>query len=129
MSTRENIRLIARCSFEPKKPRAYVCMKISEYPPPPWGFYCTIILVYCRNLSILAGNAVHNFTVLRYSTIIHIDNNSFTLCLFHAFLSSANFQNQVFKRFFSRILFESQTVWIQIRPDVLSGLIRVQSIC
>ena len=25
-------------NFEPKKiARAYVCVKISEYPPPPWG--------------------------------------------------------------------------------------------
>ena len=51
--------------------------------------------------------------------------------IFHAFLSSADFffQNQLFRKILSRILSDSQTDWIQIRPDILSGLILVQSVC
>ena len=48
---------------------------------------------------------------------------------FHAFLSSADFfQNQVFRKIISGIPSECQTDWIQIRPDILSGLICVQSV-
>ena len=33
--------------FEPKKmTRAYVCMKISEYPPPPPGANCQTITLF-----------------------------------------------------------------------------------
>ena len=46
------------------------------------------------------------------------------------FLSSADFfQNQLFRKIPSGIPSECQTGWIQIRPDVLSGLIWVQSVC
>ena len=46
------------------------------------------------------------------------------------FLSSADFfQNQFFRKILSGIRSECQTVWIQIRPDVLSGLIWVQTVC
>ena len=47
------------------------------------------------------------------------------------FLSSADFffQNQIFRKILSGIPFECQTDWIQIRPDILSGLIWVQSVC
>ena len=36
------------------------------------------------------------------------------------------FQNQLFRKFISRIPSECRTVWILIRPDVLSGLIWIQ---
>ena len=50
--------------------------------------------------------------------------------LFNAFLLSADFfQNQLFWKILSGILSECQTVWIQIRPDILSGLIWVQTVC
>ena len=50
--------------------------------------------------------------------------------IFHTFLSSADlFQNQLFRKILSGIPSECQTDWIQIRPDVLSGLIWVQSVC
>ena len=50
--------------------------------------------------------------------------------IFHAFLSSADFfQNQLVRKILSGIPSECQIVWIQIRPDILLGLIWVQSIC
>ena len=54
-----------------------------------------------------------------------------TLCLLlHAFLSDADFFQIVFsKKILSGISSEWQTVWIQIRPDILSGLIWVLTIC
>ena len=39
------------------------------------------------------------------------------------------FKNQLFWKILSGIPYECQTDWIQIRPDVLSGLIWVQSVC
>ena len=49
---------------------------------------------------------------------------------FHAFLSSADFfQNQHLQKIISGIPSECQTDWIQIRPDILSGLICVQTVC
>ena len=39
------------------------------------------------------------------------------------------FQNQLFRKILSGIRAECQTVWIQIRPNVLSGLIWVQTVC
>ena len=49
--------------------------------------------------------------------------------IFYAFLSSADFfQNQLFEQFF-HVPSKCQTDWIQSRPDHLSGLIWVQSVC
>ena len=46
------------------------------------------------------------------------------------FLSSADFfQNQLFRKILSGIPSECQTDLIQIRPNILSGLIWVQSVC
>ena len=46
------------------------------------------------------------------------------------FLSSADFfQNQLFQKILSVIPSECQTDWIQIRPDILSGLIWLQTVC
>ena len=39
------------------------------------------------------------------------------------------FQNQLFGKIISGISSECQTVWILIRPDILSGLILVQTVC
>ena len=45
-------------------------------------------------------------------------------------LSSADFfQNQFFQQILSGTLSECQTVWIQIRTDILSVLIWVQTVC
>ena len=50
--------------------------------------------------------------------------------IFHAFLLSADlFQNQFFRKILSGIPSECQTVWIQIRPDIVSGLLCVQTVC
>ena len=39
------------------------------------------------------------------------------------------YQNQHIRKLLSEIPSECQTDWIQIRPDVLSGLIWVQTVC
>ena len=50
--------------------------------------------------------------------------------ILHASLSSADFfQKQRIRKFLSGIPSECQTVWVQIRPDVLSGLFWVQTVC
>ena len=53
--------------------------------------------------------------------------------ILHAFLSSADFlfiyQNYLFPKILSGIPSECQTAWIQIRQDILSGLIWVQTVC
>ena len=50
---------------------------------------------------------------------------------FHDFLlSSADFfQNQLFRKILSGTPSECQTVWTQIRTDILSVLIWVQTVC
>ena len=49
---------------------------------------------------------------------------------FYAFLLSADlFQNQVFRKILSGIPSEYQTVLIQIRSDILSDLIWIQTVC
>ena len=57
-----------------------------------------------------------------------------TLCLlgnFACFLLSADFFFEInyFEKIILGIPSECQTVWIQIRPDILSGLIWVQTVC
>ena len=48
----------------------------------------------------------------------------------HAFSPSADFfQNQLFQKILSGIPSECQTDWIQTRPNILLGLIWVQSVC
>ena len=66
-------------------------------------------------------------------TILKIEMNPLyilTLCMLGNFacffLSSVNFFT---KKNLSGILLECQTVWIQIRQDILSGLIWVQTVC
>ena len=55
--------------------------------------------------------------------------NSLPTGIFPAFLSSADvFRNHIFRHILSEIQLECQTVWIHIRPDVLSGLIWVQNV-
>ena len=43
--------------------------------------------------------------------------------------SAEFFQNQLFHKIISGMPLEWRTVWIQIVPEVLSGLICVQTIC
>ena len=56
-----------------------------------------------------------------------------TLCLLgnlHAFLSSADFLKiNFFEKNISGIPSECQTVWIEIRPNILYGLIWFQTVC
>ena len=49
---------------------------------------------------------------------------------FASFLSSADFfQDKLFGKNLSGMPSECQTVWILVRPDILSGLIWVQTVC
>ena len=49
---------------------------------------------------------------------------------FYDFLSSVDFfQNKLFQRIFSGLPLECQTVWIKIRPDKMSSLILIQTVC
>ena len=60
---------------------------------------------------------------------LRVNSFVYKLILF-AFLSSADFfQNQHFRKLPSGKSSECQTVWIQIRPDILLGLIWVQTAC
>ena len=53
-----------------------------------------------------------------------------TSALVYVLLSSADFfQNQLFREILSAIPLECQKVWIQIRPNILSGLIWIQTVC
>ena len=45
------------------------------------------------------------------------------------FSSADNLQNHFFGIILSGIPSECQTVWIKIRPDIMSGLIEVQTVC
>ena len=58
-------------------------------------------------------------------------NSLFPGLILHAFLSTAAdiLQNQLFRKILSGTPSECQTDWIQIRPDILLGLIWVQSVC
>ena len=44
-------------------------------------------------------------------------------------LSADFFQNQLFRKILSGIPSECQADWIQTRPNILSGLIWVQTVC
>ena len=39
------------------------------------------------------------------------------------------FKINFFEKVFQKITSECQTVWIQIRPDIMSGLIWIQTVC
>ena len=66
----------------------------------------------------------------------HLSKALLTLCMLDNFacfffLSSVDFFffKLIFQKNPTEIASECQTVWIQIRPEVLSGLIWVQTIC
>ena len=71
--------------------------------------------------------------IIKVILVVTLSVGGLTLCLlgiFSLFMSSADFfQNQLFHKILSGIPSEWQTVWIQIRPDFLSGLIWVQTVC
>ena len=66
-----------------------------------------------------------------YIQEVHFINNPLPTEIFcMLFLSSADFfQNQLFQKILSGISSACQTVWIQVRPDILLGLIWVQTVC
>ena len=49
------------------------------------------------------------------------------LCIYKAYFADC-FQNQLYRKFLPGIPPECQIVWIQIRPDDLTGLIWVQNV-
>ena len=56
--------------------------------------------------------------------------NSLHAVNYSCFLSSTDFfQIQLLRKIVSGMLSECQTVWIKIRPDILLGLILVQTVC
>ena len=56
-------------------------------------------------------------------------NNSACRVIFHILCNLIFFQNLIFQKILSGLPSECQTVWIQFRPDILLGLIWVQTIC
>ena len=55
--------------------------------------------------------------------------NSECWVIFHVFVVCWFFiKSHPFRKILSRILFKCQTVWIQTRPDILSGLVWVQTV-
>ena len=83
----------------------------------------TILEMFILRWYIL-GYMVEN-QVLRHSSYV-----SLILGIFHAVLLSADFfKINFFEKFFQELRLECQTDWIQIRPDVLLGLIWVQTVC
>ena len=61
--------------------------------------------------------------------ILYITVNSLNGGQFSINLSTPDFSKINFSKPSSKMPLECQTVWIQIRPDNLSGLIWVQSVC
>ena len=49
----------------------------------------------------------------------------FLFCHLPIFVSKFN----LFKKFFWKYIRMSKTIWMQIRPDILSGMICVQTVC
>ena len=77
----------------------------------------------CRRQNSILWHTSHHI-------LTHMVFLFFLLGNFACFLSSADFfQNQLFRKICSGIPLECQAVWIQIRPDILSGLIWIQNIC
>ena len=106
--------------------------------------FCRLLIFFKINFSrstmvftlCLLGNFACFFVVCWFFLKINFSRSTmvFTLCLLgnfaRLFLSSADFfENQLFRNILSGIPSECQTVWIQIRPDILSGLIWVQTVC
>ena len=72
--------------------------------------------------------------IIKVILVVILSVGGLTLCLlgifFVLYVSFADFfQNQLLRKFLSKIRSEWQTVWIQIRPGILSGLIWVQTVC
>ena len=93
--------------------------------------------IYTPTVCVWVEKALTRLRVWTYAARISDNDKYQTLVswlfafweIVHAFLSSADFfQNQLFRKILSGIASESQTNWIQIRPDKTSGLIRVQTV-
>ena len=67
-----------------------------------------------------------------YVFILYMWLNRLTLCMldnFACFFVACDIFFNFLKKILSEILSECQTVWIQIRPDILSRLIWIQTVC
>ena len=105
---------------------------------PPWGLNTNANL-YLMLYTGLFKKVHHTGTILWFEQVeINLchyfitlpELNSLHAGKLYMFLSSADFfRNQRFRKFLSGMLSECQTVWTQIRPDFLLGLIWVQTVC
>ena len=66
-----------------------------------------------------------NYSKLTQSTVCLLGKFAFLFVVCRFFF----FQNQLFQKILSGIPLECRAVWIQIRPDILSGLIWIQTVC
>ena len=75
-----------------------------------------------------AHTGSYEYILHRLATLCQPGNFAcfFVVCCFFFFFF---FQNQLFRKILSGIPSECQKVWIQIRPDILLGLIWVQTLC
>ena len=85
----------------------------------------------CKELNLLNANHVNSPTDNSHEIVSLIQFHLFAYwVILHALLSAADFfQNQLFRKIISEIPSECQTAWIQIRPNALSGLIWIQTVC
>ena len=79
---------------------------------------------FLLNASSMEG--LVNF-IFHINKILHFDNTRACRVIFHAFQSTAVFF--FFSKSYPSRLLQWITFWIQLRPDVLSGLIWVQTVC
>ena len=78
-----------------------------------------------RNFSLKSLELLHKNIFQYIFRMFQINSRN----LLEQFQSVDFFQNQLFLKILSGIPSECQTDWNQIRPDILSGLIWIQSVC
>ena len=114
MKCKPQIRAILRNSVEPQwlKPQTDI----------------EVIVLFCRqNFQNIFVWRWKGFSLVKGNTFNSLPTEYFFMFVF---LSSADFfKNQLFQKILSGTSSEYQTVWIQIGPDILSGLILFQTVC
>ena len=83
------------------------------------------LYLYKSRFSVIGLPASRSFKRLFIALILCMLGN---FPAFFFWLSADFFQNHFFQKILSGIPSECRTVWIQIRPDILSGLIWVQTV-
>ena len=91
----------------------------------PFGEIGTIF-----SLQLSYKHGLLKLKIRKLSPKINVKNKNSSLILCIIFLSPADFfQNQLFRKILSETQSDSQTVLIQIRTDIVSVLIWVQTVC